>query len=113
MMFIPWFEVTTVGGDTAYFAALAVQLVNFDPNSGYTEIVAAGKTIKTRLSPDEVFERMGAAIEGAQHAELEAIRAEIPAPETATLSQRDTPRGSDATPNWGRDWLYDNPGYEG
>ena len=77
-MFIPWFEVMTVGGDTAYFAALAVQLVNYDHNSGYTEIVCGGKTVKTKLSPEQVFERMGEAIEGARNAELESIRDDLP-----------------------------------
>lgn len=102
MMFIPWFEVSTVNGDTAYFAALAVQLVNYDSASGYTEIVAAGKTVKTKLSVDEVFQRMGESIEGARNAELEEIRAEIPAPETATVSQRDT---SGDSPEWADGWL--------
>lgn len=108
MMFIPWFEVTTVGGDTAYFAALAVQIVNYDPNSGHTEIVAAGKTVKTKLSPDDVFQRMGEAIEGARDAEMELL-AKVEAP---TLPARYTPdpdaidRGTiEPLPGWAESWL--------
>jgi hypothetical protein len=103
MMFIPWFEVPNIrDGGTTYIAALAVQLVHDD--GALREIVVSGrdKPIQTSISADEVFERMGDAIEGAQNAELEAIRAEIPAPETATVSQRDT---SGDSPEWADGWL--------
>jgi hypothetical protein len=90
-MFIPVFDVETIAGDTAWVRADKVAIVNDEPN-GHREIYVEGvvAVVKTKVSAEEVWDRISAAIQGARDAELEAIRAEIPAPETATISERDT-----------------------
>jgi hypothetical protein len=75
MMFIPWFQVDNASdGGTTHVAALAVTVVH-DDERGLREIVVQGreKPIPTRLSVDEIFDRMGDAIEGARNAEMEAL----------------------------------------
>jgi DNA integrity scanning protein DisA with diadenylate cyclase activity len=73
MMFIPWFDVEHIAGDTSWIAALSVTIVNDDHERNVREIYSGGQVVKTKVSAAEIFERMGAAIEGARNAELEAM----------------------------------------
>lgn len=76
MMFIPWFDVEHIAGDTSWIAALSVSIINDDHTRDTREIYAGGQVVKTKVSAADIFERMGAAIEGARNAELEALAAQ-------------------------------------
>jgi hypothetical protein len=117
MMFIPWFEIRNIAGDTTHIAALAVTVINDD--GGYREIVVQGreKPINTLSSVDQIFERMGDAIEGARNAELEALYPpqtldakgtwDHPQAQENAVPERDTSgdRPVEPLPNWAQDWI--------
>lgn len=87
MMFFPVFDVETVAGDTAWIRADLVAIVNDEPD-GVREIYVTGvpAVVKTKVSAHDVWERVGAAIEGARNAELDLLAQG----EGSPVSERDT-----------------------
>ena len=93
MIFFPIIDVETVAGDTAWVRADLVGIVNDEP-SGVREIYVSGiaAVIKTKVSAEEVWDRISRSITGARNAELDFL-----APtQGLEVSERDTTSDSSA-----------------
>jgi hypothetical protein len=112
-MFIPWFDVEHVNGDTSWLSALSVTTVNDDHKKDEREIYTTNSNvvIKTKVSAHEIFERMGAAIKGAYDAEMEVsypqrfIQGETAAKEPEAKDTLADDRIGEPIPSWVASWL--------